>query len=92
MSSTTTSPRPSPKPDPLPLPIPTHNVQRLRLYVVPGVDQTDLTGDSLYLGELRGNVGDQTYDLPEDFSLTAGSWTVLVWCEAFSVWSSWPPP
>lgn len=57
----------------------------LRLYVVPGADQTDPTDDSLYLGELRGNVGDQTYDLPGDFSLTAGSWTVLVWCEAFSV-------
>lgn len=57
----------------------------LRLYVVPGADRTDLTDDSLYLGELRGNVGDQTYDLPADFSLTPGDWTVLVWCEAFAV-------
>jgi hypothetical protein len=57
----------------------------LRLYVVPGAGKTDPTDDSLYLGELRGNVGDQTYDLPADFPLPAGDWTVLVWCEAFSV-------
>jgi hypothetical protein len=57
----------------------------LRLYVVPGADQTDPGSEALYLGELRGNVGDQTYDLPEDFDLTSGPWTVLVWCEAFSV-------
>ncbi len=57
----------------------------LRLYVVNGADQTSPGNDSLYLGELRGNVGNQTYDLPADFSLTSGDWTVLVWCEAFSV-------
>ena len=57
----------------------------LRLYIVPGADQSDPSDDALYLGHLRGNVGDQTYDLPPDFSLTPGPWTVLVWCEAFSV-------
>ena len=57
----------------------------LRLYVVPGADQTDPGDGSLYLGELRGNVGNQTYDLPADFELAPGDWTVLVWCEAFSV-------
>jgi hypothetical protein len=57
----------------------------LRLYVVPGADAYDPTDDSLYLGALRGNVGDQTYELPADFALSAGDWTVLVWCEAFSV-------
>lgn len=57
----------------------------LRLYVVPGRGQTDPTDDSLYLGELRGNVGDQTYDVPADFPIDAGEWTVLVWCEAFKV-------
>ena len=57
----------------------------LRLYVVPGAGQTDPSDDSLYLGDLRGNVGDQTYNLPAAFSLAAGDWTVLVWCEAFSV-------
>lgn len=57
----------------------------LRLYVTPGANQTDPGDGSLYLGELRGNVGNQTYDLPADFTLSPGDWTVLVWCEAFSV-------
>lgn len=57
----------------------------LRLYVVPGADRVDPGEGSLYLGELRGNVGDQTYDLPADFVLSPGPWTVLVWCEAFDV-------
>jgi hypothetical protein len=39
----------------------------------------------VYLGALRGNVGDLTYELPTDFAPTPGSWTVLVWCEAFDV-------
>lgn len=57
----------------------------LRLYVMPGAGQTEPGDDSLYLGELRGNVGDQTYELPADFKLEPGDWTVLVWCEAFRV-------
>ncbi len=57
----------------------------LRVYVVPGADQIAPTPDSAYLGALRGNVGDQTYELPADFTVTPGDWTVLVWCEAFSV-------
>ena len=57
----------------------------LRLYVVPGPAQTSPGDDSLYLGELLGNVGNQTYELPAEFALTSGDWTVLVWCEAFSV-------
>ena len=55
------------------------------MYLVSGRDQFSPTDGSLYLGELRGNVGDQTYELPADFTLIAGDWTVLVWCEAFSV-------
>jgi hypothetical protein len=57
----------------------------LRLYVVPGGGQVSPGDGSVDLGQLRGNVGDQTYDLPGDLALTAGEWTVLVWCEAFSV-------
>jgi|GEM_PF-2633254 len=57
----------------------------LRLYVVPGADQTSPVDGSLYLGELRGNVGDLTYPLAVDVVPTVGPWTVLVWCEAFSV-------
>ena len=51
----------------------------------PGGAQTSPAGGSVDLGQLRGNVGDQTYDLPGDLDLTPGEWTVLVWCEAFSV-------
>lgn len=57
----------------------------LRLYVVAGADQTEPGDESLYLGALRGNVGNQTYDLPDDFELAPGEWTILVWCEAFGV-------
>jgi hypothetical protein len=57
----------------------------LHLYVVPGAGATDPVDGSLYLGELRGNVGDLTYDLPPDAPLAPGPWTVLVWCDAFSV-------
>ena len=56
----------------------------LRLYVVAGADQRAPGDDSVYLGELRGNVGDQTYELPADY-VPSGAVTVLVWCEAFSV-------
>jgi hypothetical protein len=57
----------------------------LRLYVVPGEGQISPGDGSVYLGHLRGNVGDQTYELPPDLDLTPGAWTVLVWCEAFAV-------
>jgi hypothetical protein len=57
----------------------------LRLYVVPGADEVTPGEGAVDLGQLRGNVGDQTYELPGDLSLEGGDWTVLVWCEAFSV-------
>jgi len=55
----------------------------LEVYVVPGADRRSLDDGAVHLGSLRGNVGDQTYELPEP--LAPGPWTVLVWCEAFSV-------
>jgi len=57
----------------------------LQLYVVPGADVRSLADGSIHLGGLRGNAGNQTYDLPEQFEPTAGDWTVLVWCRAFEV-------
>ena len=57
----------------------------LRLYVVPGLDERSPSDSSIYLGKLRGNIGNQTYELPSEFSTTAAEWTVLVWCEAFDV-------
>lgn len=56
----------------------------LDVYVVPGLDQRSRAEGSMHLGALRGNVGDQTCELP-DAGLAPGDWTVLVWCEAFSV-------
>jgi hypothetical protein len=57
----------------------------LRLYLLPGADQRAPGPSGLYLGPLRGNVGDLSYDLPADFPVGPGDWTVLVWCEAFTV-------
>jgi Electron transfer DM13 len=57
----------------------------LEVYLVPGADQTSLAAGSIHLGALKGNVGDQTYDLPVATELAPGPYTALVWCEAFSV-------
>lgn len=40
--------------------------------------------ESVSLGRLKGNVGDQNYDLPADLDL--GKYTsVVIWCEQFGV-------
>lgn len=57
----------------------------LEVYLVPGPDQTSLPEGSIHLGALKGNVGDQNYELPAGTELAPGSYTALVWCEAFSV-------
>jgi Electron transfer DM13 len=57
----------------------------LEVYLVPGADQTSLVPGSIHLGHLKGNVGNQTYDLPSGTRIAPGPYTALVWCEAFSV-------
>jgi hypothetical protein len=57
----------------------------LELYLVPGADQRAPTDESHHFGALRGNVGEQTYEVPGDYAVTPGPWTVLVWCRAFTV-------
>ncbi len=57
----------------------------LEVYLVPGADQTSLPDGSIHLGALKGNIGDQNYDLPAGTQLDPGAYTVLIWCEAFSV-------
>jgi hypothetical protein len=47
-------------------------------------DDDTLEGDFVDLGDLRGNVGDQNYDIPEGVDLTAYD-TVVIWCRRFSV-------
>ena len=54
------------------------------VYVVPGADRQDL-GDARRLDDLRGNRGTQFYDVAGDADLGGGPWTVLIWCETFSV-------
>jgi hypothetical protein len=57
----------------------------LEVYLVPGSDQTSLPDGSIHLGALKGNIGDQNYELPTGTELVPGAYTALVWCEAFSV-------
>jgi hypothetical protein len=57
----------------------------LEVYLVPGPDQTSLSDGSIHLGALKGNIGDQNYELPPGTELVPGAYTALVWCEAFSV-------
>jgi len=54
------------------------------VYVVPGAGRESLD-DATRLDDLRGNKGTQYYEVPPDADLTAGPWTVLVWCETFDV-------
>jgi hypothetical protein len=57
----------------------------LELYLVPGEASYSPGDGSQHLGALKGNIGDQTYEVPGDFAVPPGPWTVLVWCEAFTV-------
>jgi hypothetical protein len=57
----------------------------LEVYLVPGADQVSLPDGSVHLGPLKGNIGDQNYELPAGTELAPGAYTALVWCEAFSV-------
>ena len=41
-------------------------------------------GDFVSLGELKGNIGDQNYEIPTDVDLAVFD-TVEIWCERFSV-------
>lgn len=51
----------------------------LRVYLVPG-DGTDVTG-AVDLGRLKGNKGNQQYEVPSD----APNGAVVIWCRAFTV-------
>jgi hypothetical protein len=56
----------------------------LRLYVSTGNPASGDLGDFEDLGALKGNIGNQQYELPAGLSLDRYS-TVVVWCRAFSV-------
>jgi hypothetical protein len=46
---------------------------------------------TVHLGPLKGNQGDQTYDLPADISLATYR-PVTVWCQRFNVNFAMAPP
>ncbi len=60
----------------------------LFVYLVKGggtnQDVKNLVKEELYvnLGKLKGNIGDQTYDLPSDLIIEDG-YTVSIWCKRF---------
>jgi electron transfer DM13 len=52
------------------------------LYVYLATDNS--ASDFLNLGRLKGNIGNQNYDIPEGTDYSRYD-TVLIWCKAFSV-------
>ncbi|MEM9519919.1 MAG: DM13 domain-containing protein [Actinomycetota bacterium] len=56
----------------------------LNVWVVPGDDRRDLDGGT-FIAPLTAERGNQNYTVPADIDLTDGTWTVLVWCDTFSV-------
>jgi hypothetical protein len=50
---------------------------------VPNTSGTEIEG-YYNLGRLKGNIGDQNYDIPADLDLSQYQ-SVVIWCEAFSV-------
>lgn len=63
----------------------TDNGPDLRVYLVNGsVDQGSVNGDFVDLGGLKGNKGNQQYEIPADVDISQFT-TVSIWCRAFSV-------
>jgi hypothetical protein len=50
---------------------------------VPSDSGSEITG-SYSLGRLKGNVGDQNYEIPADLDLSQYK-SVVIWCQAFAV-------
>lgn len=61
----------------------TDNGPDLRVYLVAGGSGDDV-GDNVDLGALKGNIGNQQYEIPAGVD-TAKYTSVVVWCRAFSV-------
>lgn len=57
----------------------------LRVYLAPLVDgQPVITPEAVNLGQLKGNVGNQNYDIPADFDINQPL-GVVIYCQPFSV-------
>lgn len=62
----------------------TDNGPDLRVYLVSGEVNSNGDGDDFVdLGALKGNIGDQQYEIPERVDLTEFD-SVVIWCRAFS--------
>jgi hypothetical protein len=64
----------------------TSNGPDLFVYLSPNVasgDESAFDENFLNLGRLKGNQGDQNYDLPADVDLT-GFASVVIWCDRFN--------
>lgn len=55
----------------------------LEIHLVPG-PAAEKPGGGVKLADLKGNRGNQNYDVPADLDLS-GEWTVLIWCDPFTV-------
>jgi len=62
----------------------TDNGPDLRVYLVDGPAESDDLGESIDLGGLKGNKGNQQYEIPDDVDVSRFT-TVSIWCRAFSV-------
>ena len=66
----------------------TSNGPDVRVYLVAATDAADnetvTKAGFVELGKLKGNLGDQNYDLPDDLDLTQYR-AVTIWCRRFSV-------
>jgi len=66
----------------------TSNGPDVRVYIVAAPDASDnatvTKAGFVELGKLKGNQGDQNYDVPEDLDLTHYR-AVTIWCRRFSV-------
>ena len=66
----------------------TSNGPDVRVYLVAAADVQDdatvTTAGFVELGPMKGNIGDQNYDIPATVDL-ANYRTVTIWCKRFSV-------
>lgn len=57
----------------------------LHVYLAPLVDGVPVVNDqSVDLGSLKGNIGDQNYEIPASVDLSQ-QWGVVIWCQPFRV-------
>jgi hypothetical protein len=56
----------------------------LYVYVAPGQTPGEDVSGATQLARLKGNVGNQQYELPAELDTSSGA-TVVIWCRAFTV-------